>query len=195
MAKKETSFVSIEILKDSTQELLGRQSVRTTFKLSEKSIDALSILAGQLGIKQKSLFDHLIDDGSVLRHIAKASDQAEIPRQRVAKTYVISRKTLNNLEEVSSQYQTPRDALVELSIERILPLITREKKKHEQRKKVLEKMSTLFDEAEEVFDMATQRLESEDPVYDRVWQMMKAINSCREEVESCVERGRKIEKF
>lgn len=195
MARKETSFVSIEISKESTQELMGRQSVRTTFKLSEKSIDALSILAGQLGIKQKSLFDHLIDDGAVLRHIAKESGEFEIPRQRVAKTYVISRKTLNNLEEVSTKYQTPRDALVELSIERILPLIAREKKKHEQRKKVLEKMNTLFDEAEEVFDMAAQRLESEDPVYDRVWHMVKAINNCREEVESCVERGRKIEKF
>lgn len=195
MAKKQTSFLSIEISKESTQELLGRQSVRTTFKLSEKSIDALSILAGQLGIKQKSLFDHLIDDGSALRHIARESDQFEIPQQRMAKTYVISRKTLKNLEEVSTQYQTPRDALVELSIERILPLIAREKEKHEQRKKVLEKMNTLFDEAEEVFDMATHRLESEDPVYHRVVQMMKTINSCREEVESCVERGKKIEEF
>ena len=195
MAKEKTSFLSIEISKESTQELLGRQSVRTTFKLTEKSIDALSILAGQLGIKQKSLFDHLIDDGSVLRHLARESDQFEIPQQRMAKTYVISRKTLKNLEEVSTQYQTPRDALVELSIERILPLIAREKEKHEQRKKVLEKMNTLFDEAEGVFDMATQRLESEDPVYQRVLQMIKTINSCREEVESCVERGRKIEEF
>lgn len=195
MTKKQTSFLSIEISKESTQELLGRQSVRTTFKLSEKSIDALSILAGQLGIKQKSLFDHLIDDGSALRHIARESDQFEIPQQRMAKTYVISKKTLKNLEEVSTQYQTPRDALVELSIERILPLIAREKEKHEQRKKVLEKMNTLFDEAEEVFDMATHRLESEDPVYHRVVQMMKTINSCREEVESCVERGKKIEEF
>jgi hypothetical protein len=76
-----------------------------------------------------------------------------------------------------------------------LPLIAREKEKHEQRKKVLEKMNTLFDEAEGVFDMATQRLESEDPVYQRVLQMIKTINSCREEVESCVERGRKIEEF
>ena len=46
----------------SPEDLRGRQSVRATFKLSSRAIDALSIVAAHLGIKQKSLFDHLIED-------------------------------------------------------------------------------------------------------------------------------------
>ena len=195
MKKRNESILSIEFSSQSTKELLGRQSVRTTFKLSERSIDALSILANQLGIKQKSLFDHLIDDDSALRGVAAEADQYEAPEQRVPKTYVISRRTLKNLEKVSSKYQTPRDALVELSIERILPLISREKKKHEERKKLLKKMHTLVENGNELFETAKETLDHDDPVYRRIYQMMKTMNNCRDEVSSCVERGRKIENF
>jgi len=195
MRKNKNSLISIEFSTNSAQELLGRQSVRTTFKLSERSIDALSILAGQLGIKQKSLFDHLIDDLSILKLIAEESDQYDPPKQRVAKTYVISRKTLQNLEKVSTRYQTPRDSLVELSIERILPLLIQEKKKHKERKKIMEMMTALLADSEKIFAVANVSLEEDDPVYRRVYQMMRNIKSCYDEVDSCVERGRKIEDF
>ncbi len=195
MRRRKASFVSIEFSSKSAQELLGRQSVRTTFKLSEKSIDALSILAGQLGIKQKSLFDHLIDDIPTLQVIAEASAEYEIPDQRVAKTYVISRKTLQNLEQISNRYKTPRDALVELSIERILPLIKEEKKKHEQRKELLAKMNKIVVESEEAFAMASNSLDQDDPVFRKIYQMMRTVKSCHSEIDNCVERGKKIEEF
>ena len=41
-------------------DLRGKQSVRATFKLSQKTINAMSIVSVHLGIKQKSLFDHLM---------------------------------------------------------------------------------------------------------------------------------------
>lgn len=195
MEKKKRSVVSIQFSSESTQDLLGRQSVRTTFKLSERSIDALSILAGQLGIKQKSLFDHLIDDDTALQTIARQSEKYQAPPQRVAKTYVISRKTLQSLEKISSRYQTPRDALVELSIERILPLISQEKKKHEERKKLLQKMVNLVDEGRDLYDMANRSLDSDDPVYRKLEQMQKVVEGCYTDIEDCIERGRKIEDF
>lgn len=195
MRKRRTSFLSIEFSEDSAQELLGRQSVRTTFKLSERSIDALSILAGQLGIKQKSLFDHLIDDVSALRIVAEASTEYTAPKSRVAKTYVISRRTLQNLEHISSRYKTPRDALVELSIERILPLIEQEKKKHEHRKEILSTIEKMVEEGELALRMADEFLEPDDPVYRRLYQMMRTVNSCTGDIEACVERGKKIEDF
>ncbi|MEE4242700.1 MAG: hypothetical protein V2I36_14630 [Desulfopila sp.] len=195
MVAKKTSLLSIEFTTESTKELLGRQSVRTTFKLSERSIDALSILANQLGIKQKSLFDHLIDDDTALKRIAEGSEEYDAPSQRVAKTYVISRKTLQSLEKISNRYQTPRDALVELSIKRILPLISQEKEKHEQRKMILEKLRIMLEEGLEMLDMADEALENDDPVYRRIYQMMKAVKSCHADVENCVDRGRRIEDF
>ncbi len=193
--KKKGSVVSVEYSSESTRDLLGRQSVRTTFKLTERSIDALSVLASQLGIKQKSLFDHLIDDDSALRLIAKESESYQTPPQRIAKTYVISRRTLQNLERVSSRYQAPRDALVELSIERILPLISEEKEKHEKRKELLHKVGRFAADGEELFAIAGETLDQDDPVYRKISQMIKAVRGCFEEIEDCVERGRKIEDF
>jgi hypothetical protein len=43
-------------------ELKSNQWVRATFRLSEKTIPVLNIVSNQLGVKQKSLFDHRIAD-------------------------------------------------------------------------------------------------------------------------------------
>lgn len=195
MIKRRRTMISIEYSSESAQELLGRQSVRTTFKLSERSIDALSILAGQLGIKQKSLFDHLIDDIPALQLIAQEFDTFESSSQRIAKTYVISRRTLENLERISTRYETPRDALVELSIERILPLIIQEKEKHGERKAILKKMQTLLAEGDNILEQAGKSLNEDDPVYRRISAMMRSVKNCFVDIESCVERGRKLEDF
>ena len=42
--------------------LKGKQSIRATFKLPPDIIRLLSIAASQLGIKQKTLFDQLVED-------------------------------------------------------------------------------------------------------------------------------------
>ena len=54
----------------STEDLRGKQSVRATFKLSPRAISAISVMALHLGIKQKSLFDHLMDDEAALPYSA-----------------------------------------------------------------------------------------------------------------------------
>jgi hypothetical protein len=57
--KSDRSFLDdIELPQPDAENLRGRQSVRATFKLSARAIEALSIVAVHLGIKQKSLFDH-----------------------------------------------------------------------------------------------------------------------------------------
>ena len=132
---------SINLPQPSTFDLRGRQSVRATFKLSAKAIEALGILAVHLGIKQKSIFDHLVEDDRTLRTIAREVDpEAFNTLERVQKTFVISRKTLISLEETARQFNISRDALVELSIQRLLPIISREREKHEKRKKILKEL-------------------------------------------------------
>src|SRR4030043_696559 len=86
-------------------DLRGRQSVRATFRLSEACIDAISILSAHLGIKQKSVFDFLMEDTKLLNEIAKElEDSRFIRRHRVQKTFVISRKSLSSLEKISSDF-------------------------------------------------------------------------------------------
>lgn len=48
-----------------TSDLKSRQSVRATFRLTQGCIQGISILANQMGIKQKFLFDHLAEDKKI----------------------------------------------------------------------------------------------------------------------------------
>jgi hypothetical protein len=195
MEEKTTPFFHLQYSEETTADLRGRQSVRTTFKLSERSIDALSILAGQLGIKQKSLFDHLIEDTQALRMIASEFANVGQAAQRVAKTYVISRKTLENLEMVSEQYNTPRDALVEYSIERILPLLVREKEKHGKRKLLVAELQGYLNRGTALLARAENDLGRDDPMFLEIFDMIRSVNTCCQELEQCVVRGNKIENF
>ena len=77
------------VSKFSALDLRGRQSVRATFRLSEDCIDAISILSVQLGIKQKSVFDHLMEDAQVLKNMASELENTEFDRhQRIQKNAV-----------------------------------------------------------------------------------------------------------
>lgn len=195
MADNDKPFSDLEISDAAGTILRGRQSVRTTFKLSEHAIDALSILAGQLGIKQKSLVDHLIEDTRALELIAE--DFAELGRRsgRVAKTYVVSRRTLENLERISLRFNTPRDALVEHSIERILPLLQREKDRHSRRKETLRDLQQFQTAGEALLGEAEGSLGEDDPVCQELQNMLRAVAGCCLRVASCVEKGKKIEEF
>jgi len=177
-------------------DLKGRQSVRTTFKLSPRSIDALSLLAGQLGIKQKSIVDHLIDDTQALHALAReAVQRTRTADDRVAKTYVISRRTLESLERVSKRFQTPRDILVESSIERIMPLLREEKRKHQQRKRLQDRLQQLLHASKELLEQADAVLDADDPVADHIVLMARTVQNGCGEVGQIIERGRRLEDF
>ncbi len=177
-------------------DLKGRQSVRTTFKLSPRCIDALSLLAGQLGIKQKSIVDHLVDDTQTLHALAREAVQRDsMADDRVAKTYVISRRTLESLETVSKRFQTPRDTLVESSIERIMPLLKEEKRKHQQRKHLQDRLQQLLQASKELLEQADAVLDADDPVADHIVLMARTVQNGCSEVGQIIERGRRLEDF
>ncbi len=183
------------IVDDSMAGLRGKQSVRTTFKLTDKAIEALSIMSYQLGIKQKSLFDHLVDDIQLLREIAESVEQKKRGKNCVAKTYVISRRTLENLDIISTRYSTPRDLLVEVSIERLLPLIEQEKQKHEKRKQLHAGFCEILHKAEEMILQSEQELGEDDPVLGRYGGAVAALAKSVREMEGYLERASKVERF
>ena len=180
----------------SSSDLRGRQSVRATFKLSEKAIDAISILSIHLGIKQKSLFDHLIDDTESLNFIAQ--EMRTSPSQvghRIQKTYVLSRKTLSSLDRISKNSDTPRDTLVENSIQRLLPLIAREREKHRLRKEVLEDFSQYLGEGTKILRKSKKTLGEEDPVTDKIESALIALMNTYDGLASFIVRCEVIEDF
>ena len=136
--KMERGWKIDDAMSDFESELRGRQSVRATFKISEGCITAISVVASQMGIKQKSLFDHLVEDPEVLQAIADQLDRRRMESlRRVQKTFVLSRRSLDVLDHIAKTYHAPRDALVEYSVQRLMPIILAEKKKHQRRKENL----------------------------------------------------------
>ena len=194
--EKKQSDMRISISNASTMALRGRQSVRATFRLSEACIDAISILSAQLGIKQKSVFDHLMEDAQILKDLASELENSEIDRhERIQKTFVISRRSLSFLDTISSEYDAPRDALVETSVRRLLPIIANERKKHEKRKVILAEISNHFEKGRKLLSKAEEMLGTDDPIVNNLKTAMSVYKNVLDDITGFIERGKIIEKF
>lgn len=179
-----------------TLDLRGRQSVRATFKLSSKAIEALSLVAFHLGIKQKSLFDHLMDDPAVLKRLADNIRIRQFNKiERVQKTFVLSRRTLDVLELISKDHDTPRDALVEYSIQRLEAVIQTEKKRHEQRKELLKELYDHWKKGMKLLDKSVDILGEDDPFCHLVQRSMGANERTKQEIQSFMDKSKIIEEY
>jgi hypothetical protein len=186
----------ISLPKTFTSDLRGRQSVRATFKLSEGCIEAISIVAAHLGIKQKSLFDHLVEDARTLKSIAREIQNIKLTKHgRIQKTFVISRRSLLSLENVSKNFNAPRDALVELSVQRLLPIIAKEREKHEKRKKMLNEIAKHLEEGEILLSKAKGIFGLEDTISQRLESVMTVYENAYHHIASFIEKGKIIEEF
>jgi uncharacterized protein (UPF0147 family) len=195
-SKDNQKDTDISVPRPTTLDLRGRQSVRATFRLSEACIDAISILSAQLGIKQKSIFDHLMENAQVLKNMARDLENTEFDRhERIQKTFVISRRSLSFLDMISSEHNAPRDALVEYSVRRLLPIIAKERIKHEKRKDLLAEISNHFAKGEKLLAKADEMLGSDDPIVHKLQTAMSVYKNAFGDIANFIERGKMLEKF
>ncbi len=180
----------------SSTDLRGKQSVRATFRLTARAIDTMSVVAFHLGIKQKSLFEHLIEDDQTLSQIARqVQERAYRPENRVQKTFVLSRRTLGVLQRACERFDAPRDALVEYSILRLMPVIEEEREKHRRRKEILKDVSSYVRQGEVLLKEVRETLSEDDPVYRRLWQAIHSGRESEAAIADYVEKGKIIEEF
>jgi hypothetical protein len=179
-----------------SSDLRGRQSVRATFKLTEDCIGAISIVATHLGIKQKSLFDHLAEDIQALQSIARELKNTRLKsRSRIQKTFVISRKSLHSLDEISRSFNAPRDALVEYSVQRLLPIIVNEQQRHEARKKIFGEITEHFQTGIQLLKKIDRSLGPDDPIFDKMAAVTAHYENAFASIEAFIEKGKNIETF
>lgn len=187
---------AVALLQPSSSDLRGRQSVRATFRLSERAIEVLSVVSVHLGIKQKSLFDHLIEDTEALSHIAgEIVPRGHDFKDRVQKTFVLSRRTLACLERISKAFDAPRDILVERSIQRLLPLIDQEREKHEKHKEVEKALREYLKDGRKILDRTRESLGEDDPIYEKTEEAIETLANAHRFVDDFVEKSRIIEDF
>lgn len=180
----------------SSSDLRGRQSVRATFKLSPRAIHAISIVSVHLGIKQKSLFDLLFEDTQTLSSVAEnLQNQLNTQSPRIQKTYVLSRKTLQTLEEITKTSSAPRDALVEYSINRLESIITAEKEKHKIRKELAEELSDYLAKGRRILKKTTALLGKDDPVSQQISNAISTTSNSCQNIDTYIEKGSIIEDY
>lgn len=193
---KRTVVASVSVSSASSADLKGRQSVRTTFRLSERTINAVSIVASHLGIRQKSLFDHLMEDMATLESIAnQVQDSGPLHKQRIQKTYVISRRSLACLEQIAREHHASRDALVEFSVQRLLPLIKQEQEMLVKRKAVLKEYDRYVADGKKLLDKAKKFLGDDDPVVEELESVVAISENTLQKIDSYLEKGKVIEQF
>ena len=176
--------------------LRGKQSVRATFKISQKAIDAIGLVAVHMGIKQKSLFDHIIEDLDALDALAQTIQIRKFKLiQRKQKTYVLSRKTIDALEAISETYGMPRDALVEYSVQKLESIISSEKLKHEERKILQKEMTDYFDHGRLLYRKAVSILGEDDPFCRRIEKALFACRKTEDDINEFLEKSKVLEGF
>jgi hypothetical protein len=194
--KNQDWTIEISLPGTSTADLRGRQSVRATFKLTAKAIDAISVVSTHLGIKQKSLFDHLMQDSGSLDMIARKiqNDNFKII-ERVQKTYVLSRKTLSCLDSTAKKFDAPRDALVEYSIQRLLPIIIRERETHQKRKKILHDLAEYVNHGYQILQKSQDLIGDDDPILEKIRAAVSTSENMVSDIKKFIQRCEIIENF
>jgi predicted DNA-binding protein YlxM (UPF0122 family) len=198
MTQKERNPFSLEIdlPMASTAALQGRQSVRATFKLSAECIDALNIVATHMGIRQKALFDHLAEDRNLLHSIARElKGQPWGDQPSVQKTYVISRHTLSVLNRIAKKRDISRNALIELSVRRLMPIIAQQQQDYAERKKVLDQLKHHLAAGEKLKSRIDKLFGRDDVLRAEFTHVMESYANCVGNLERFMERGKMIEDF
>ena len=180
----------------SVEGLKGRQSVRATFNLPEEMIQLFALVAAQFGLKQKSLFDQLVENRETLGRVAaEAGEYRRRKDGRRAKTLVVSKRSLELLETVARERNLPRDVLVELSLRRLLPLLQQEQQRHGRRVVVSSATMEFYLQAEKLLRQVEDRLGRDDQVYYLVASLVAKCQETSSRLQEIVAKGEPVLRY
>ena len=172
--KKRQQKMKEQQLQLDTEKLRAKQSVRTTFKLPEKTINLLKVSAKHLGIKQKTLLDQLLEDEKALKLLTNdAVTHSRNDSDCRPKTFVLSKKALDQIEDVSCSYEVPRDFLVELSVSRLASYVDSLAETHDKRRTLMKELDRYGEQLEELSVKANSILKEDDDFGIKVENLTK----------------------
>jgi hypothetical protein len=179
-----------------TLALKGKQSIRTSFKLSEGCIQAINIVATQLGIKHRSLFDYLVEDNESLETLAKEIVKIEPSKNKGSqKSFIVSRDTLKAIDSLCEKLNISRDTLIEVSVKRLLPIIEKEMKSHSKRKELFELVDKQYQESRKMLNLIKQGVGTEDPAYKAYQATVATCKQVKKQFNEILSKGEITEGF
>ncbi len=174
-------------------DLLGKKSVRATFRLHPTAVELMSILVAQLGIKQKSLFDYLLEDRDALNAIAKSLPlDTAVKQQRIQKTFVVSQRSLAALDKVAKNAAASRNDLIERSIQRLLPVLEKERIRQQQRTVALDQITHHFNRGNALVEDVKAMVGEDDTLCKSLVSVMEAYGKAVAEFQRLVDRGERL---
>ncbi len=87
------------------------------------------------------------------------------------------------------------DHLVEYSVQRLLPIIAKERQKHYKRKEILGEITSHYKEGEKLLKKTRDLLGFEDPIYCKFKSVMNIYENVYNNIESFIEKSKIIEEF
>jgi hypothetical protein len=178
------------------KDLMGKKSVRATFRLHPAAVELMSILAAQLGIKQKSLFDYLMEDSDALHAVAESRPpDTAAKEQRIQKTFVVSQRSLTALDTVVKNSAASRSDLIEKSIQRLLPVLEKERIRQQRRTRALSQIVSHFKQGKALADNVKEMVGKEDMVYQSLVRVMDAYGKAVADIRKRVEKGKRVSEF
>ena len=187
---------SLNLPKMSSTALKGKQSVRTSFKLSEGCIQAINIVATLLGIKHRSLFDYIVEDTDSLETLAKEIINKNPTNGKGSqKSFIVSRETLQAIDNLCEKLKISRDSLIELSVRRLLPIIEKEMEGHRKRMELFELVDKQYQNSRYILDMIKKSVGVEDPAYKAYQSTVAACKQVKKQFHEIISKGKVIEGF
>jgi hypothetical protein len=177
-------------------DLLGKKSVRATFKLHPTSIELLGLIASQLGLKQKSLFDYLMEDEKALRAMADSASPGTVKtEQRIQKTFVVSQRSLDALKNVTKDSAASREDLIERSIRRLLPVLEKEQQRQRRRAEAFVLIDRHYKQGDALVEQVKETVGEEDALYQFLATVMSAYAKAYDETKNLVDKGERMSQF
>jgi len=168
-------------------------SSRTTFKLSEDAVDALSWLADYYGSTQKKIIGHVLhvieemeQDGTSLVEAVHDVSPAETVRKAVA----IDPEVRQGLNDASDRLDVSRDDLVEVGI-RLTKLFA--KKRSKKQKEMLQEIQEYYHRGLKLEDRLSDELGRSDELYRGFGRAMLILEDLLSAAEDALENDKPIE--
>jgi uncharacterized protein YycO len=84
---------------------------------------------------------------------------------------------------------------VELSVQRLLPIIAKEREKHEKRKRMLNEIAEHLEEGERLLNKTKEMFGEEDTISQKLESVMTVYDNAYHHIASFIEKGKIIEEF
>jgi hypothetical protein len=85
--------------------------------------------------------------------------------------------------------------LIEISVQRLLPIISTERQRYAKRKGIFSKIERHIEDGRKLLKEAYSELGEEDPLTDRITAAMGVYESAFKQMSGFMERGKSIEAF